>query len=459
MRNHQKAGISVLIAGSSPFTDTVISELLEARASITLVQGDPTDPHALAKAGSRSADVILITSYGAADGERETTAILEALATKIAAPKPSALITATGRSGGTVSGSALAQENSLHVHCVESIFTRLIAQAARQRGLARVYRELLSFHGNDFYFLPGRELAGMTFSRCLRAFANACPVGIRSGGKTTLNPPMTSTIGPNDKLVILAHSLSDVMMNPSILPVPDDAAISREEIATMRQESYLLLGWNRLCPDILAEINEYSHNDSVAGITAEGAEILGETPRFANLSLTGVGGSYLDDAFLAGVPWEYWENIVIPGSATTGDDSAVERLSAVRAALAIRGFENNLTAVSWRPDEKETHDGVLSITIVFRVLAQLALNPDLSEVLTEITSPVGAEIYLKPAENYVILDKPCDFYTILESAKRKGETAIGYLKNGDAIPILNPTKAVKERFRHFDRIVVLADEN
>lgn len=480
MRNHQKAGLSVLVAGSSPFAGTVLFELLEARASasgsgkigsvtaaigdtgrdsaprsgVSFVSGNPADPAVLAKAGSKTADVIVVTSYGAADAERETGAILEALARPEASPKTGATVTATGRSPDSFRSGAPAR-----VHCVESVFTRIIAQSARQRGLARVYRELLSFHGNDFYLVPGRDLAGMTFSRCLRAFANACPVGIRSDGRTRLNPPMTCTIGPDDELVILARSLSDVMMNPAILPVPDEGALSREEIATTRQEAYLFLGWNRLCPDILAEINEYSHRDSVAGVSAEGAEILEKADRFSNLSLRGLEGPCRDDRFIAGIPWEYWENVVLPGTAETGDESAVELLSAVRASLATRGFENNLTAVSWGSDGRETLDDVLSVTIAFRILAQLALNPDLTGVITEITSPAGAEIYLKPAENYVLLDKPCDFYTILEAAKRKGETAVGYVKHGERVPILNPIKAAKERFGHFDRIVVLADEN
>ncbi len=479
MRYHQRKDLKVLVAGTSPFNDTVIRELLAAKGPVygnsrvgsitavvggdaerrlarhpglSFVPGDAADPAVLERAGSSGADVILVNAYGSGNAERETKAVLRALREPRAAPKPGAQVSATGRGdGATRDGTAF--------HCVEDVFTRLIAQSARQRGLARVYRELLSFHGNDFYFLPGRDLAGITFSRCLRAFANACPVGIRRGGKTTLNPAMTDTIGHDDELVILAHSLSDVTKNPSILPIPDETSISRDELATMRQESYLFLGWNRLCPGILAEINRYSHEDSVAGITAEGGEARGALPRLGNLALTALEGSCYDDAFLGSIPWEHWENVIIPGTAEPGDGSATERLSAVRSALATRGFENNLTAVSWKADDGESLEGVLSVTLVFRILAQLALNPGLSEVITEITSPVGAEIYLKPVENYVVLDKPCDFYTILESAKRKGETAIGFTKSGNPSPSINPPKAQKERFGHFDRIVVLADEN
>lgn len=89
--------------------------------------------------------------------------------------------------------------------------------------------------------------------------------------------------------------------------------------------------------------------------------------------------------------------------------------------------------------------------------AQELFHHEFSRVVDELTTDKGAEIYLKPAENYIALDKSADFYTILESARRKNETAIGYIQNGTVV--LNPEKASRVRFYHFDKIVVLSDEN
>ena len=90
---------------------------------------------------------------------------------------------------------------------------------------------------------------------------------------------------------------------------------------------------------------------------------------------------------------------------------------------------------------------------------QLLIQPDLFDVFRELIQPIGTEIYLKPAENYVTIDRPVDFYTILESARRKNETAIGYFLEENRKIALNPVKTEKIGFYHYDKIIVLSDEH
>ncbi|HPX47977.1 MAG TPA: hypothetical protein PK408_07240, partial [Treponemataceae bacterium] len=60
---------------------------------------------------------------------------------------------------------------------------------------------------------------------------------------------------------------------------------------------------------------------------------------------------------------------------------------------------------------------------------------------------------------YVTIDRPVDFYTILESARRKNETAIGYFLEENRKIALNPVKTEKIGFYHYDKIIVLSDEH
>ncbi len=41
----------------------------------------------------------------------------------------------------------------------------------------------------------------------------------------------------------------------------------------------------------------------------------------------------------------------------------------------------------------------------------------------------GSEIYLKPIEDYVAADRQLTFYTVVESARQRGEIAIGYRRH------------------------------
>ena len=59
-------------------------------------------------------------------------------------------------------------------------------------------------------------------------------------------------------------------------------------------------------------------------------------------------------------------------------------------------------------------------------MTQIAENKDVLPVFVEFLSPGGPEIYLKPAQDYITPDRPVTFYTVLEAARRKGQTAIGY---------------------------------
>ena len=69
---------------------------------------------------------------------------------------------------------------------------------------------------------------------------------------------------------------------------------------------------------------------------------------------------------------------------------------------------------------------IIGERLVALAMAQIAENKDALQVFVEFLTPGGPEIYLKPAQDYITPDRPVTFYTVLEAARRKGQTAIGY---------------------------------
>jgi len=72
---------------------------------------------------------------------------------------------------------------------------------------------------------------------------------------------------------------------------------------------------------------------------------------------------------------------------------------------------------------------------------------------------------LRPAELYVRNGATVDFYTVLEAARRRGETAIGYRiaelahNSADNYGVtVNPRKGAPKSFVAGDKIIVLAEE-
>ena len=110
-------------------------------------------------------------------------------------------------------------------------------------------------------------------------------------------------------------------------------------------------------------------------------------------------------------------------------------------------------------------DVIISERLVALAMTQIAENKDALPVFVEFLTPGGPEIYLKPALDYVTPGKPITFYTVLEAARRKGQTAIGYRLLAEAgAPEqafgvhLNPDKSAPVSFAADDRIIVLSEE-
>jgi hypothetical protein len=122
-------------------------------------------------------------------------------------------------------------------------------------------------------------------------------------------------------------------------------------------------------------------------------------------------------------------------------------------------------------EASEADDFVVSDQLISLTLSQITGNKALGSVLNQLFESEGAEIYLKPAANYVNTDQAVNFFTISESALRRNETAIGYrIDSQRTTPlcthnnkemnyglVLNPDKTIAVRFSAEDKIIVLAE--
>ena len=131
--------------------------------------------------------------------------------------------------------------------------------------------------------------------------------------------------------------------------------------------------------------------------------------------------------------------------------------SIVSEMLDLRN--RNLATVT-RSDDFIVSDRLVSLTIT-----QLAENPGLKPVLDDLFDPEGSEVYLKPVTDYVRMDGPVDFYSIVEAARRRGQVAMGYrqlrLANDTRANygvVLNPNKSLPIEFGEDDQVIVLAED-
>lgn len=108
-------------------------------------------------------------------------------------------------------------------------------------------------------------------------------------------------------------------------------------------------------------------------------------------------------------------------------------------------------------------DFVVSARLISLLLTQLAQNHHLRDVFANLLDPSGSEIYLKPATEYVRPGASANFATVIDAARRRGQTALGYRRH-ESFPqppgygvVLNPDRAAPLTLSADDRVIVLAE--
>ena len=86
-------------------------------------------------------------------------------------------------------------------------------------------------------------------------------------------------------------------------------------------------------------------------------------------------------------------------------------------------------------------------------------------VFEDLFDADGSEIYIKPAAEYVKVDTPVNFYTVLQSAAEKNQVAIGYrimaqarnAAHGYGV-VVNPKKSDLLTLGEEDTVIVLSED-
>ena len=113
----------------------------------------------------------------------------------------------------------------------------------------------------------------------------------------------------------------------------------------------------------------------------------------------------------------------------------------------------------------EADDFIISNKLISLMLSQLSENKELKAVFDDLFDAEGSEIYVKPVTDYINPGVAVNFYTMCESAARKGEIAIGYRLNEFSHNVnkaygvvVNPKKSEMLTFTDKDKLIVIAED-
>lgn len=353
---------------------------------------------------------------------------------------------------------------------------RLIVQTARQSGASVVYTELFDFAGDEVYFHRDERLEGRSYADALLAYEDCCVIGLAAAedGPVVLNPRQDTRIEGHSVLVI-AEDDSRLESLSARAGEVDEAAIVAAPRRDEPPSRALVLGWNDRAALIIHELDQYVTQGSELVVASE----LG-TPRFApparmTTEVRQVPTS--DRAALESLEVERFDQIIVlcysdQLDAQRADARTLVTLLHLREMLAHVPHHQRPGIVSEMLDDRnrelaqvtEVDDVIVSDKILSLVIAQISENARLQAVFGDLLDADGAELYLRPAEEYVTLGAETSFATLVEAARRRDETAIGVRtaalaqdRTAQYGVRVNPPKATVFVPAAGDRVIVLAE--
>src|ERR1700677_325457 len=441
-------------------------------AKVTCRSGNPVVPSDVNRISPQSARCVIVLAPPGPDADEQV--IKTILAIRHLTSRP--VVAAIADHDNLPAAIKAAGPNARFLDA-DDLASRWIAQAALQPGLAMVFSELLRFNGDELCVCPSSSLlAGQTFGEVLHAFAAASPVGlIRADGTLMLNPPSEQVVADDD--LIVAISAQDVFA-PAGVPQIDEDAIVAPRPRRRAPVLLLMLGWNRRSARIIRQLDAYVPAGSRIDILADhcngqirSLEKLRTDLNHAEISLR--PGDPTDFDLLSSFDLASYQHIILLSTDTAADAHADFR--SLVTLLHLRDLEARLgrpLGITGEIADEHTlalapaprgnaptfsEQGIVSRTMVSHLMTQVATNPDIVPIFTDLFDPEGSEIFLRPISDYIHPGHPVIFSTVVESARRQRQVAIGYRLAAGRTIHLNPDRTQPLTFASADQVIVLSE--
>lgn len=444
------------------------------RTRVITRHGDPKTLADIALGSPQWArSIVLLAPFDSPDPDSDVIKTALALTNSPDRPKSAYHIVAELKDPENLEVARLAGGPEVHWVLGAEVIGRITVQSCRQSGLSVVYQEFLDFDGDELYFTTQPTLVGKTYFQTQLAFSTCAVIGLVVDGQPLINPPQDLVVGPGDQIIVLAADDSEIALG-AIPTHIDTSAILNGTPKQSPPERTLILGANAVLPMMMGELDEYVATGSHVVIVNDGA--MPRLPELTRVEVTHVQGDPTRRAVLDSLEIASFDHIILLADTNSHDLDRADNRTLV-TLLHLRDVAEqadlHLNIVSEMLDDANRElaevaradDLIVSDKLVALMLSQISENRGLADVFTTLFQAEGSEVYLRPVELYVLIGEPMNFYTLLEAARRRGETAIGYRivehahNSHLAYGIrLNPKKDELITFAPGDRLIVLAED-
>jgi ion channel POLLUX/CASTOR len=477
---HRKLRIAVMANKDKVEMEDEIAAKVDLPANTQVIcrSGDPSNLYDLAIANPEASKSIIVLSPDARDPDSQ---VMKTVLALVHNPKRRAAPYRIAAEFRTMRNAEVAQSvggAELQMVLADDLISRIIVHSSRQAGLSAVYSELLDFEGSEIYTTQQGALVGKSFGQAMMSYDNSALIGFcDESGRVALNPPEETVFTKGMRAILIAEDFESIAVSESA-PQIAEHLIQRPHKIARTPERTLVLGWNRRGKVIVSELSRFVAPGSILTVAADTPDFERDITGLAltdNLRVDRRTTDITHHAALEALDIPSYDHVIVLACsdsipAEEADTQTLVCLLHLRHIAERAG--NHIGVVSEMADVRNRElaeitradDFVVSNKLVSLMLAQASENEFLSAIFKEILSEEGSEIYMRPAEDYVAMGHPVDFFTVVEAGRRRGETAFGYCRRRDGLTyernmggvVLNPRKSTLETYQPGDFIVVLA---
>lgn len=446
--------------------------------------GDPTDPYDLALVSPDTSKSIIVLAPETEDPDPAVVkTILALIHDPHRRPEPYR-IAAEIRNGNNAAMARVVGGAEVQLVLADELLSRIVVHSGRQPGLSAVYSELLDFDGSEIYVADQPILTGMSFSQAMLTYPSCALIGlVNVNGKVNLNPPSETMITSVDRAILIAEDDTSIKTAEPPSNAIDETVIRNGKPRPKVSERSLILGWNHRGATIARELSRYVAPGSLLTIAAD---MNGLDEQISALDIVSDAlkvefkpSDSSDLAVLLALDIPSYDYVMVLSysdamAAQAADTSTLVTLLHLRRIAENSG--KSISVVSEMADIRNrelaevtrANDFIVSNKIISSMLAQCSENQYLSAIFEDLLDEKGSEISMRPIEDYIEPGKSSNFYTVIESARRRGEVAFGYAsgrasnnqydgRNMGGV-LVNPVKGASVDWQPGDRIIVLSED-
>jgi hypothetical protein len=339
----------------------------------------------------------------------------------------------------------------------------------------------MDFDGAEIYFKEEPLLVGKTYAQAIFSYVDSTVIGLQyADGSVKINPAMGYEIQKGDKIIAITEDDDTLILSKEVSFQLKEAAIVNSDSSKVESERILMLGWNKRALVIIREMDNYVGKNSylkvVSSFDKDKESIFEIAKKLNNIKLEFQHGDTTSGSVIDHLDVTSYNSVQLlcyKEEMEMQDADAQTLISLLHIRRIMEETRKDIKIVSEMLDLRnrdlaevtKADDFIVSDKLISLLMSQVSENKYLMSVFEDLFDADGSEIYLKPISDYIKPGEKIDFYTIIESAKRKGQTAIGYRiveqahDNTKAYGVVvNPLKSKELIFSANDKLIVLAIE-